>query len=131
MKSRAVSHQDRLHIRFQHRRQLGKEQIHDRRVEPRRDQSFGLASLGARRRQDIDETVLRLSDGARPRSDASPDTCQCPLLSEPCFVFVEDLQAAVGMLRLDLVQPLTELFLNSSCAAGSAWGCCGRGTSDE
>ena len=38
---------------------------------------------------------------------------------------------AVGVLRLDLVQPLAELFLNSSCAAGSAWGCCGRGPSDE
>jgi len=131
MKSRAVPHQDRLHIRFQCRRQLGEEQIHNRSIEPRRDQSFGLTGLGARGRQDIDETVLRLSDGARPRSDASPDTCQCPLLSEPCFVFVEDLQPAVGMLRLNFVHPLAELFLNSSCAAGSAWGCCGRGTSDE
>jgi len=131
MKSRAIPHQDGLHIRFQRRRQLGEEQIHDRRVEPRRDQSFGLAGLGTRRRQDIDETVLRLSDCARSRSGASPDTGQRPLLSEPCFVFVEDLQPAVGMLRLDLIYPLAELFLNSSCAAGSAWGCCGRGTSDE
>ena len=110
MKSRAVPHQDRLHIRFQRRRQLGEKQIHDRRVEPRRDQSFGLAGLGARRRQNIDETVLRLSDCARSRSGTSPDAGQRPLLSEPCFVFVEDLQPAVGMLRLDLVQPLAELF---------------------
>lgn len=131
MKSRAVPHQDRLHIRFQRRRQLGEEQVHDRSIEPRRDQSFGLTGLGARGRQDIDETVLRLSDCARPRSGASPDTRQCPLLSEPCFVFVEDLQPAVGVLRLNFVHPLAELFLNSSCAAGSAWGCCGRGTSDE
>ncbi len=131
MKSRIVPHQDRLQITLQRRRQLGEEEVHDRRVEPRRDQSFGVAGLGTRRRQDIDETVLRLSDCARSRSGASPDTGQRPLLSEPCFVFVEDLQRAGGMLRLDLVQPLTELFLNSSCAAGSAWGCCGRGTSDE
>jgi hypothetical protein len=120
MKSRAVPHQDRLHIRFQRCRQLGEEQVYDRRVEPRRDQSFSLAGLGARRRQDIDETVLRLSDYARSRSGASPNAGQRPLLSEPCFVFVEDLQPAVGMLRLDLLQPLAELFLKSSCAAGSA-----------
>lgn len=120
MKSRAVPHQDRLHIRFQCRRQLGEEQIHDRSIKSRRDQSFGLTGLGARCRQDIDETVLRLSDCARPRSGASPDTRQCPLLSEPCFVFVEDLQPAVGMLRLNFVHPLAELFLNSSCAAGLA-----------
>jgi len=131
MKSRAVPHQDRLHVRFQSRRQLGEEQVHDRSVESRRDQSFGLAGRGARRRQDVDETVLRLSDCAGSRSAARPDAGQRPLLTEPCFVFVEDLQPAVGMLRLDLVQSLAELFLNSSCAAGSAWGCCGRGTSDE
>ena len=131
MKSRAVPHQDRLHVRFQSRRQLGEEQVHDRSVESRRDQSFGLAGRSARRRQDVDETVLRLSDCAGSRSAARPDAGQRPLLTEPCFVFVEDLQPAVGMLRLDLVQSLAELFLNSSCAAGSAWGCCGRGTSDE
>ena len=85
-------------------------EILERRVEPRRDQSFGLASLGARRRQDADETDLRLSNCARSRSGASPDTGQRPLVSEPCFVFVEDLQATVGMLRLDLVESLGELF---------------------
>ena len=53
------------------------------------------------------------------------------MLAETCFVFVEDLQPAVGMLRLDLCEPVTKFFLNSSCAAGSAGGCCGRGASDE
>ena len=65
MISRSIPHQYRLHIGFQRRGQLGEEQIHDRRVEPRRDQSFGLAGLGASRRQNVDESVLRLSYGPR------------------------------------------------------------------
>ena len=78
MKSRAASHQDRLQIRFQRRRHLGEEQVHDRRVEPRRDQSFGLAGRSARRRQDRDETVLRLSDCARSRAQARASVSGCP-----------------------------------------------------
>ena len=49
------------------------------------------------------------------------------MLAEPRFVFVKDLQLAVGIVRLDLCETLAKFFLNSSCAAGSVWGCCGSG----
>lgn len=131
MVSRAVPDEHRLHVRFQCSRQLREEHIHDARVQPRRDQAFGLARRGARRRQNIDVAVLRLPDRTRTRTRSGPDAGQRPLLAEPRFVFMEDLQPAAGMLRLDLREPVAEFFLNSSCAAGSACGCCGRGTSDE
>ena len=131
MVARAVPDQHGLHIGIERSRQLREEQIHDARVEPRRDQPFGLARFGTRRRQHIDGSVLRLSDGAGSRSGACPDAGQRPLLAKSRFIFVEDLQPAFGMLRLDLREPVAKLFLNSSCAAGSACGCCGLGTSDE
>ena len=53
------------------------------------------------------------------------------MLAEPRFVFVEDFEPTVGVLRWDLRELIAKLFLNSSCTAGSASGCCGRGTSDE
>jgi len=65
------------------------------------------------------------------RTPSVPDASQRTLLAEPRFVFVKDLQPAVGIVRLDLRETLAKFFLNSSCAAGSVWGCCGLGTSDE
>jgi hypothetical protein len=131
MRSRAVPDQHRLHIGFQRPGQLGQKHIHDARVEPRRNQPFGLARLGAGRRQDVDGTVLRLTNGTGTRPGARPDASQRPLLTEPRFVFVEDFEPSVGVFGLDFLKPVAELFLNSSCAAGSDCGCCGLGTSDE
>jgi hypothetical protein len=125
-----IPDQDGLDIRCQGLRQLRQKQIHDRGVESWCDQAFGLARLSTRCRQHVDITVLRLSHGSWSRTRASPYTSQGPLLAEAGFVFVENMQSAVGVLRLDLRQPVIKFFLNSSCAAGSAWGCCGRGISD-
>lgn len=131
MIARAVPDQHRLHVGFECPRQLGEEDVHDARVETRRDQPFGLARRGARRRQHIDAAVLRLPHGAGTRTPSGPDAGQRPLLAEPRFVFVEDFEPAAGMLRLDRLKSLAEFFLNSSCAAGSACRCRGRGTSVE
>ncbi len=131
MISRAIPDQHRLHIGFERAGQLGQKHIHDVRVEPRGNQAFGLARLGAGCCQDVDEPVLRLPNGPGTRPGARPDARQRPLLTEPCFVFVEDFEPAVGVFSLDFLKPVAELFLNSSCATGSDWGCCGRGTSDE
>ena len=131
MVSRTIPDEHRLHVRLQRPRQLGEKEVHDARVQTRRDQSLGLARLGAHGSQHVDEPVLMLADGTRSRTGASPDASQRPLLAEPRFVFVEDLQPAVWVLQLNLGETFAELFLNSSCAAGSASGCCGRGTSDE
>lgn len=119
MVARTVPDQHGLHIRFQCLGQLSQKEIHDAGVQTRCDQTLGLTGRGTRRRQDIDEPILRLSYGTRSRTGPSPDSRQRPLLTEPRFVFVEDLQAAIGVSRLDFRELLIKLFLNSSCAAGS------------
>lgn len=114
MVARAVPDEDRLHFPVERLRELCQKQIHDLRIEPRCDESFGLPRDGTRRRQHVNRTVLCLPDGSRSRPGLRPDTRQRPLLSEPRFVFVEDFESTVGMLRLDLCEPLAELFLKSS-----------------
>ena len=57
--------------------------------------------------------------GTRSRTGARPNSGQRPLLTESRFIFMEDLQSTVEVLRLDFREPLANFFLNSSCAAGS------------
>jgi hypothetical protein len=127
----SIPNQHCLDIGLQCPGELGQEQIHDSPIKPWCDQSLCLAGFGARRSQHIDKAVLCLSDSPWTRSCASPDACQRPLLSEPRFVFVEDFEPPIGILRLDGLELLAKLFLNSSCVAGSDSGCFGLGTSDE
>ena len=127
----AVPDQHRLHVGCERCRELGEKQIHDARIQSRRDKPFGLPRLGTRRGQDINVSVLRLPHGTGSRTRSGPDASQRTLLAEPRFVFVKDLQPSVGIVRLDLREALAKFFLNSFCAAGSVWGCCGLGTSDE
>ena len=119
MVSRAIPDEHRLDIRLQRPRQLSEKEVDDAGVQTRRDQPLSLSRLGTGGPQHIDEPVLSLADGTRSRTGARPNSGQRPLLTEPRFVFMEDLQPAVGVLRLDFREPLAKLFLNSSCAAGS------------
>ena len=75
----AVPDQHRLHVGCESCRELGEKQIHDARVQPRRDQPFGLA----RRGQDINVSLLRLPHGTGSRTRFGPDASQRTLLAEP------------------------------------------------
>lgn len=119
MVASTIPDQHGQNVGCQRGRQLLEEEIGDARFEPRRDQALGLAGLSARRREHIDISVLRLPYRPRPRTFACPNASQRTLLAEPRFVFVKDLETAIGMLCLNSCELLAKLFLNSSCASGS------------
>jgi hypothetical protein len=81
-----------------------------------------LARLGTGGGQHVNITVLCLAHGAGSGASSRPDAGQRPLLTESRFVFVEDLQAGSGVLRLNFCELRAEVFLKSSCAATSGLG---------
>jgi hypothetical protein len=107
--------------------ELLKEDVDDVGVEGRRQQSDTLAGSRTGGPEDIEPLIPGLSNGAGTGSFASPDPGQRPLLTEPGFILEPDLEDLAGVFDLDPLQDGGKVFLNSSCAAGSACSCRGRG----
>ena len=127
MEARLVPNHHHLYVGIDLGDELLKEYVDDIGVDGRRQQSYTLAGSGAGGSKDVEPLIPGLSNGTGTSSFASPNAGQRPLLTEPGFILEPDLEGLAGVFGLDLVQDGGKVFLNSSCAAGSACSCLGRG----
>jgi hypothetical protein len=91
------------------------------------DQPLGLAGGGADRGEDVQTLEPALLGRPRPRTAFGPDRGQRALLAEAGFILEPDFDVLLGVPGGDFGDDLGGFFLNSSCVAGSASGCWGRG----
>ena len=123
MKARLIPDHHDMHIIVDLLGQLIEENIDDVCIQVRADEAGGLAGLRTSRAQHIHPIVACLFHGTRTGAFGSPDPCDRALLAEARFVLVPDLDAFVRMLGLDRFDLLSNAFLKSSCACGSAISC--------
>ena len=76
-----VPDHDRVFVLRDGRRKLFEELIDHRRVQLRAEQTFGVPGLGTHRTDHPQVFVLGLPDRCRPRTSASPDIGDRPLLT--------------------------------------------------
>ena len=81
--------------------ELLQEQVDDRRVQLRHDQSHRRPAGGAHRRQHVQRLPPILAQPPRSRPAPRPNPGERPLLAEPGLVLVPDLDFRVGVLLRD------------------------------
>lgn len=94
-------------IRGNRGRKLLQENVDDRRIELRTEQSFGMPRLGTNGAQYPQILVLRLTNGRRSRSLSSPDIGEGTLLAETRFVSKVDSQPLLRMILGNRSQQFT------------------------
>ena len=106
---------------------LGEVGIHRLGVGEGHDQTGGGGAVRADCAENAGRFVARVADGAGAGAALRPDPCQRALLTHPGFILEPDLErfAARRLGEGRRYRP-EEVFLNASCSAGSAFGCCGR-----
>lgn len=99
-------------------------EIHDPRIGIGHEPAVRLACVRANRAEEIDPFVVCLLYGTRAATGFGPNSTDCALLTDTGFILKPEFDDLVGMQGAGLPQRLGEdVFLKSSCLAGSAFGC--------
>ena len=125
----AVEHEDGVRPRRDMSAQLRQEQGHRRRVAARQDQRAAEVAARAHRAEEIDGLVAVRARRTRARAGLGPDPGQRALLPDPHLIREPDFdRRARRQARADLSHPGGEVCWKAACAAGSLFGCRGRGS---
>lgn len=131
MESSAVPNHHRMFVLRERAGELIEKQVDHLRIEAWAQQPFGLPRFRAHRTDHPQIVVLSLANRTGAGTGGGPHPGERTLLAEAGFILKEDSQLLVGLLLGYRLDPLRELFLNTSWAAGSARRCWGRGTREE